>query len=96
MDAIRYKIWDAGKRTNGGTCIQYDVAIAAKAKRNETNPYAIANELLCLRLGLAMSLPVPLGAIIERDGMLYYASLHVAVAPEVSWFSVKWKRRLAG
>ena len=82
MDAIRYKIWDAGKKTAGGTCIQYNVGIATKAKRSTNNPYAIANELLCLRLGVAMSLPVPLGAVIERDGEVYYASLHVAMAPE--------------
>src|SRR5580704_8566517 len=82
MNPIRYKIWAWGPKTSAGSTDQYDVGIATKAKRSPTNPYAIANEIIGLRLGLAMNLPVPLGAIIERGGKPYYASLHVAVAPE--------------
>ncbi len=82
MNTIRYKIWQWGELTNQGSNVQYNVGIATKAKRSNVNPFAISNELICLRLGLAMSLPVPLGVILDKDGQQYYASLHVAVAPE--------------
>jgi hypothetical protein len=82
MDTTRYKIWQWLHPTGDGSNVQYNVAVLTKAKRSNTNPYEVANELLCLRLGLAMGLPVPLGMILEREGQLYYASLHVEVAGE--------------
>lgn len=80
MDTTRYKVWQWLERTNDGSNVQYNVAVLTKAKRSYTNPYEIANELLCLRLGLAMRLPIPAGIILEKDNEMYYASLHVAVA----------------
>ncbi len=82
MDITRYKIWKWLTPTGDGSNIQYDVAILTKAKRSTTNPYELANELLCLRLGMALRLPVPLGVILERNGHHYYASLHVATTGE--------------
>ena len=64
MNTIRYKIWQWGELTNQGSNVQYNVGIATKAKRSNVNPFALSNELICLRLGLALSLPVPLGVII--------------------------------
>jgi hypothetical protein len=83
MHTTRYKIWQwIEDPTGDGSNVQYNVAISTKAKRSNVNPYEISNELLCLRLGLAMNLPVPLGVILEKDGKTYYASLHVAIAGE--------------
>jgi hypothetical protein len=82
MDTTRYKIWQWLPPTGDGSNVQFNVAVLTKAKRSNTNPYEVANELLCLRLGLAMGLPIPLGMILERDHEVYYASLHVAVAGE--------------
>ena len=82
MDITRYKIWQWLPQTGDGSNVQYNVAILTKAKRSNTNDFEIANELLCLRLGLALRLPIPLGVILEHDKHLYYASLHVATAGE--------------
>ncbi len=83
MHTIRYKIWQwIDDPTGDGSNVQYNVGISTKAKRSNVNPYEISNELLCLRLGLAMKLPVPLGVLLEKDEQLYYASLHVAIEGE--------------
>ena len=82
MDTTRYKIWQWLPSTGDGSNVQFNVAVLTKAKRSNTNPYEVANELLCLRLGLAMGLPIPLGIILECEREVYYASLHVAVAGE--------------
>ena len=82
MNTTRYKIWQWVPQTEDGSNVQFNVAVLTKAKRSNTNPYEVANELLCLRLGLAMRLPIPLGIILQRDREVYYASLHVAVAGE--------------
>lgn len=65
-----------------GSGRQYDVMIRAKAKRHPDNPFEIANEVLALRLGAYLNLPIPLGCVLEFDGESYFASLDVAVAEE--------------
>lgn len=82
MDTTLYKIWTWGKRTKDGSNVQFNVAVHTKAKRSYTNPYEISNELLCLRLGLALRLPIPSGVLLEKDGDTYYASLNPAIAGE--------------
>ena len=57
MDTTRYKIWQWLPQTGDGSNVQFNVAVLTKAKRSNVNPYEVANELLCLRLGLAMRLP---------------------------------------
>ncbi len=84
MNEIRYKIWRwlGQNLADGASGDMYDVAIGTKAKHCPDNPFAVANELLALRLGMALGLPIPVGYALEHDGKLYYASLHVAVASE--------------
>lgn len=85
MDTTRYKIWQWDRKPTGaGRGVQHNcvVGVWTKAKRSNVNEYEIANELLCLRLGLALRLPIPLGALIDYQDKTYYASLHVAASGE--------------
>ena len=82
MHTLPYKIWKWGDSTLGGSNIQFDVGIGSKAKRSNDNPYEIANELLCARLGWAINLPIPSGVVLQWEGDDYFASLHVSVSGE--------------
>jgi hypothetical protein len=83
MNDTRYKIWHWPLHATGdGSNVQFNVAILTKAKRSYVNQFEVPNELLCMRLGLALRLPIPVGVILEKDSQTYYASLHVAIAGE--------------
>jgi hypothetical protein len=73
-----YTIFDWGQQTNGGRNVQYEIGVRALAKRSATNLYELANEMLCMRLGQALKLPVPPGVIVNYQQRPYYASLHVS------------------
>ncbi len=78
MPATRYKIWHwAGPARTDGTSDQYLVGVQTRAKKGTPSnaPFTVPNELIGCQLGRALGLPIPAGAIIERDGEAYYASL---------------------
>ncbi len=62
MNSLRYKLLRFAGPTFDGSNDQFDVEMAAKAKYSPDNPYEVANEMIALRLGLALGLPVPLRA----------------------------------
>jgi hypothetical protein len=82
MNNIRYTVWRWFDPTKEGSNEQWNVGLAAKAKRSTTNQFEVANEVLCTRLGVALNLPVPLGVPIEDDGKLWYASLHASASQD--------------
>lgn len=82
MNSIRYKLLRWAGPTFEGSNDQFDVEMAAKAKSSPDNPYEVANEILALRLGIILGLPIPLGAALEDSGKLYYLSFHVAISEE--------------
>jgi hypothetical protein len=88
MNRLAYSVWRWHDRSatfgNGGNQ-QWDIQIRALAKASPTNPFEVANEILALRLGTILGLPIPLGVTyIDEDdgGKLHYLSLHVAIAGE--------------
>jgi hypothetical protein len=82
MLAHRYKIWSwGGERQSGQVdCVKYDVGIAVVAKRHLYEVYEVFNELVALRLGQAMGLPIPVGFTLEKDGNAYYCSGDVSLS----------------
>ena len=82
MNHIRYTIWKFYEPTGEGSNQQWNVGLAAKAKHSPVNRFEVANEVLCLRLAMALNLPVPVGVPVEDNGKLWYASLHASAAKE--------------
>lgn len=85
MPAIDYRIW-AGPVTSSpessDITVLYDVGLHAKAKRSNYNDYEVANEMISLRLGQAIGLPIPSGVTLELDGERYFSSLIGAATGE--------------
>ncbi len=80
MLAYRYKVWSWGsQRTDGQEdCIKYDLGVTVVAKRHSEVNYEVFNELVCMNLGRAMGLPIPVGMIVEKDGDAYYCSGNIS------------------
>jgi hypothetical protein len=77
MPAMNYKIWQWGPKCRQGTLEAWNVGITTRAKRGgQDSPFAIANELIALRLGKAIGLPIPDGFVIWRDDEPYFASMN--------------------
>jgi hypothetical protein len=53
------------------------VGITAYAKRDRHNPYEVFNELVAMQLGRLIGLSVPPGMVVEKEGSLYFASMHI-------------------
>jgi hypothetical protein len=76
MPATRYQIWGWGDRQTGVTEEQYLVGVTTRAKRASSHcAFTVVNEYVCQELGRMLGLPIPVGAILEREGVPYYASL---------------------
>jgi hypothetical protein len=81
MNNLPYTIWrdfQAGDRNFDSTGEQYIVGVKALAKHHKDNPFEVANELIALRLGVAMGLPIPVGCPLQSGGKRFYGSLHVS------------------
>ena len=79
MNEITYRIARFIGETGEGSNRQFDVEVGAKAKYSPDNPYEVANEIVALRLGLALGLPIPIGGASRDQDKLYYISIHPAV-----------------
>jgi hypothetical protein len=78
MNTIPYTIWRYDFRTFEGSNEQWDVGVRAKAKHSADNPLEVAHELLALRLGLILGLPIPNGIPLVNEGpKKYWGSLTV-------------------
>lgn len=77
MPAMHYKIWQWGSPDTQGSGEAYNVGLTSRAKRaDEHQPFIVANELIALRLGKVLGLPIPDGVIIEREDVPYFASMN--------------------
>lgn len=56
------------------------VGITTVAKRDRDSAFEVFNELVAMRLGQLMGLPIPPGVIVENDGKTFYCSAHVSAA----------------
>ncbi len=54
------------------------VGITARAKRDRESPYEVFNELVAMRLGHLIGLPIPAGIVVERNGNFFFASCDVS------------------
>lgn len=81
MLAHRYKVWGWGARSSTGSdeVIKWTAGITCLAKRHRDSPYEVFNELVCMQLGRALGLPIPIGFVLEKDGDLYYCSANLAL-----------------
>ncbi len=81
MPSSTYKVFSTGAAVGDGVTQSIYVSIAGIAKKaSPAHPYIVANELICNRIGLALLLPCPPGAIMEHGGEPYFFSLDFNVA----------------
>lgn len=102
MPSTLYKIWQVGGPVGLGVMQSLHVGVAGVAKSADaTNPYAVANELICGYLARAILLPTPPGFLIDHNGCPHHVSLNFNLAgqqlppanaanivlnhPELSW-----------
>lgn len=78
---VRYKLLSKQGKVGQGVMSADYVAVSGIAKSSNANhPYAVANELLCGRLGRSLGLPIPPGFIIEDAGTPWHVSLDFNLA----------------
>jgi hypothetical protein len=79
--AIRYKLLARHAMVGTGVMGSQFVAVSGVAKTNNAGqPHAVANELICGKLGRALCLPIPPGFIIEDAGTPWHVSLDFNLA----------------
>lgn len=81
MLAHRYKVWAWGTESSAGSdqVIKWSAGITCLAKRHRDSPYEVFNELVCMQLGRALGLPIPVGFVIEKGSDLFYCSANLAL-----------------
>ena len=78
MPPMRYKIWQWGEECKKGSYEAFNVGLTTRAKHGDADsPFMVANEMIALRLGRILGLPIPDGVIIERDGEPFFASMNI-------------------
>jgi len=55
-----------------------NVGILAVAKRDRESSFEVFNELVAMRLGQMIGLPIPTGVVLEHEGNHYFCSLRIA------------------
>ena len=78
MEEVIYVVDVWGEPVGAGATAPQYCSLGGVCKRNtEQQPYVIANELICGRLGLMIGVPVPPGAIVrgENEGELAHVCL---------------------
>jgi hypothetical protein len=102
LPASKYKVWAWGAAVGQGATGSVYVGMSAIAKTSTpATPYVVANELVCSKIAQMLLLPCPPGALLEKNGDVYFCSLDfnaagqalppinpaavVAALPELSW-----------
>lgn len=102
MSASRYKVWAWGGPVGRGATGATFVGMAAVAKKSgAAEPHIVANELACNIIARMLLLPCPPGALLDKNGDVYFCSLDfnsagqalppinaatvVSDLPELSW-----------
>jgi hypothetical protein len=76
MAVTQYRLFGKTESPRSSTLAElWDVGVLAQAKRSETNPYEIANEIIGLRLGQALNLPIPPGVVVTEGGQQFFCSM---------------------
>jgi hypothetical protein len=102
VPASKYKVWAWGGPVGQGATGSVYVGMSAVAKKaTPGEPYIVGNELVCNMLAKALLLPCPPGALLQKNGDVYFCSLDfnsagqalppinasvvVGAHPELSW-----------
>jgi hypothetical protein len=102
LPASRYKVWAWGAPLGQGATGSVYVGMSAVAKKSTTaTPHIVANELVCNMIARTLLLNYPPGALLEKNGDVYFCSLDfntagqalppispavvVGALPELSW-----------
>jgi hypothetical protein len=102
MPASKYKVWAWGAPVGLGATGSVYVGVSAVAKRaTPAEPHIVGNELVCNMIAQMLLLPCPPGALLQKNGDIYFCSLDfngagqalppitpsvvVAALPELSW-----------
>jgi len=83
MLAHRYQIYKKAWGNDfgdGGDKEKRWIGLAALAKRDRACKFEVFNELVAMRLGQMLGLPIPSGMVVENGGGVYYASCHILAA----------------
>ena len=84
MLAHQYQIWlqgGWGHEWNPDDPIEKRyVGITAVAKRDKESTFEVFNELVAMRLGQLIGLPIPVGMVLNKDNTFYFASCHILAA----------------
>jgi hypothetical protein len=81
MPVTNYKVWAWGAPVGVGVTGANHVGIAGVAKKaTPTDPFLIANEVICNSLARMLLLPCPPGAMLDKGGEPYFFSLNFNLA----------------
>lgn len=81
MPSTLYKVWAWGPEVSSGVTDARHLGITTVAKKSsEHSPYIVANELVCNAIARCLFLPCPPGALVEKDGEPWFASLNFNLA----------------
>ena len=81
MPVTNYKVWAWGAPVGVGVTVANHVGIAGVAKKaTPTDPFLIANEVICNSLARMLLLPCPPGAMLDKGGEPYFFSLNFNLA----------------
>jgi hypothetical protein len=76
VPASKYKVWAWGGPVGQGATGSVYVGMSAVAKRaTAATPHIVANELVCNIIARMLLLPCPPGALLEKNGDVYFCSL---------------------
>jgi hypothetical protein len=76
LPASKYKVWAWGAPVGHGATASVFVGMSAVAKKATAGePHIVGNELVCNMLARALLLPCPPGALLEKNGDVYFCSL---------------------
>jgi hypothetical protein len=102
VPASKYKVWGWGASVGQGATSSVYVGMSAIAKKaTAATPYIVGNELVCNIIARMLLLPCPPGALLQKNGDVYFCSLDFNTAgqalppitpstvvsdlPELSW-----------
>jgi hypothetical protein len=102
LPASKYKVWAWGGSVGQGATGSVYVGMSAVAKKaTAAEPHIVGNELVCNIIARMLLLPCPPGALLQRNGDVYFCSLDFNTAgqalppitpstvvgnlPELSW-----------